>query len=329
MSTSRNRAPRNGNRGPVQDALNPHELWLEINGILKDIDKSETKAAINRNNIMDGEEKLAAKKESGKAISVAESDTHSALFREGVKISEQQLVRLQDTSFITKLELLRDIRMSNELEAAAEATSTGRGNNSRGSHIEIDGVTDSPGPSSTEGRQVRKFQSTRNNSQPPKAPDDVKSATSESSERVVRPKVVYAVGDKVAFRRKQQIKHSDGKVTEELEWIQGKVNKVIGEGKSRRYEVKDPYYTPETNDGPEFYKSSASQMVPIPVEGSVLEDYEVGKRVLALYPDTSQFYRAEVKGTLNGGTHVQLLFEDELEGVLKTVSRRFTLDHKG
>lgn len=263
------------------------------------------------------------------AISVAETDVHSALFREGVRLSEQQIAKLQDTSFITKLELLRDIRMSNELDAAAEASSTARGSSSRASHIECDGPSDSPGPSPAEVRQVRKLLHSRNSSQPPKASDDVKSTTSESSERMTKTKVVYAVGDKVAFRRKQVIKHSDGKTTEELEWIQGKVIKVIGEGKTRRYEVKDPYYTPESKDGPEVYKSSASQMVPIPVEGANLEVYEVGKRVLALYPDTSQFYRAEVKGTLNGGTHVQLLFEDELEGILKTVERRFTLDHRG
>ncbi|KAI6249826.1 hypothetical protein HI914_01089 [Erysiphe necator] len=329
MSAARNRAPRNGARGAAADALNPQELWLEIVGILKDIDKGEAKAAANRNSIIEGEERLTAKRDSGKTISVAETDLHGALFREGVRLSEQQITKLQDTSFITKLELLRDIRMSNELEAAAETSLTARGSSSRGSHVDCDGPSDSPGLSPAEVRQVRKLASSRNNSQTPKVADDVKSFTSESNERMPKAKVLYAVGDKVAFRRKQQVTHPDGKVTEELEWIQGKVNKVIGEGKSRRYEVRDPYYTPESNDGPEFYKSSASQMVPIPVEGSNLEVYEVGKRVLALYPDTSQFYRAEVKGTLNGGTHVQLLFEDELEGILKTVERRFTLDHKG
>ncbi|POS85205.1 hypothetical protein EPUL_001703 [Erysiphe pulchra] len=328
MSAARNRAPRNGARGAVPDALNPQELWQEIVGILKDIDKGEAKAAANWNSIIEGEERLTAKRGLGKTISVAETDVHSALFREGVRLSEQQIAKLQDTSFITKLELLRDIRMSNELEAA-EASLTSRGSNPRGSHMDCDGPSDSPGLSPAEVRQVRKLAYSRNNSQTPKVADDVKSFTSESNERTSKAKVVYAVGDKVAFRRKQQVTHPDGKVTEELEWIQGKVNKVIGEGKSRRYEVRDPYYTPESNDGPEFYKSSASQMVPIPVEGSNLEVYEIGKRVLALYPDTSQFYRAEVKGTLNGGTHVQLLFEDELEGILKTVERRFTLDHKG
>jgi SAGA-associated factor 29 len=70
-------------------------------------------------------------------------------------------------------------------------------------------------------------------------------------------------------------------------------------------------------------------MVPIPAEGTPLEDYEVGKRVLALYPDTTTFYRAEVKAMLEDGARVQLLFEDEAAGALKIVERRLVLDHKG
>ncbi len=102
---------------------------------------------------------------------------------------------------------------------------------------------------------------------------------------------------------------------------------MIGEGKFRRYDVEDPF--PENNASSVIYKSSASQMVPIPPEGSPLEDYEIGKRVLALYPDTTTFYRAEVKAMLDGGASVQLLFEDEAAGELKIVTRRFVLDHKG
>lgn len=67
MSAARNRAPRNGARGAAADALNPQELWLEIVGILKDIDKGEAKAAANRNSIIEGEERLTAKRDSGKS----------------------------------------------------------------------------------------------------------------------------------------------------------------------------------------------------------------------------------------------------------------------
>jgi SAGA-associated factor 29 len=69
-------------------------------------------------------------------------------------------------------------------------------------------------------------------------------------------------------------------------------------------------------------------MVPIPVEGSRLDNYEIGRSVLALYPETTTFYKAEVKATLEGGAKVQLLFVDETAGELKEVARRFVLDHK-
>jgi SAGA-associated factor 29 len=133
---------------------------------------------------------------------------------------------------------------------------------------------------------------------------------------------VYAKDEEVAFKRKVA-----GGKPDEQDWILGRVVRVIGEGKSRRYEVQDPF--PDEGSVNPLFKSSASQMVPIPPEGTALEDYEVGKRVLALYPDTTTFYRAEVKAMLDGGARVQLLFEDEAAGALKIVERRFVLDHKG
>lgn len=96
------------------------------------------------------------------------------------------------------------------------------------------------------------------------------------------------------------------------------------------YDVQDPF--PEgaaTKPGEFTYKSSASQMVPIPAAGTPLGDYEVGRAVLALYPETTTFYRAEVKAMLDNGANVQLLFEDEAAGALKVVERRMVLDHKG
>jgi len=191
--------------------------------------------------------------------------------------------------------------------------------------MEFDGPSDSPNPSPAENKQVRKFGgASRTSSQPPTRPD---TAPSESSERATKPKIVYAEGEEVAFKRK--IPPGSEKPGEpSQDWIQGKVVKVIGEGKSRRYEVQDI-----DPDAGTTYKSSASQMAPIPAEGSNLEDYEVGRHVLALYPETTTFYRAEVRAmiqpTAEHGAKVQLLFEDEAAGALKIVDRRFVLDHKG
>lgn len=47
-------------------------MWVEILSHIKDIDKGEAKAAANRENIIEGEERLAAKRDVGKGI----HDTH-------------------------------------------------------------------------------------------------------------------------------------------------------------------------------------------------------------------------------------------------------------
>jgi SAGA-associated factor 29 len=224
-----------------------------------------------------------------------------------------------------KLSILLAVVRHNE-EAAETPVQAGRSGNNRSSAIDFDGPSDSPGPS-VENRHVRKVGTSRTSSQPPRPSESTRGDATpiETSERQEKkPKVVFAVGEEVAFKRK-----IPGKMDEQ-DWIQGIVTRVIGEGKSRRYDVQDPF--PEgaaTKPGEFTYKSSASQMVPIPPAGTPLGDYELGKAVLALYPETTTFYRAEVKAMLDGGANVQLLFEDEAAGALKIVERRMVLDHKG
>lgn len=248
------------------------------------------------------------------------------MYREQVRISDNQKAYIGSDSsngLLQNIGILMAVVRSNEEK---EESATGRGSTSRDSHsrsaMEFDGPSDSPGPSPAENRIRKVGAGGRTSSQPPRN-QDVAARTdgpTEPAERnISKPKIVYAIGDEVAFKRKSG---------EELDWIQGIVTRVIGEGKSRRYEVRDPYPDDKTLDT--VYKSSASQMAPIPPPGSKLEDYEVGKRVLALYPTTSTFYRADVKRMLEGGSKVELLFEEEIEGEQeKMVDRRLVLDHKG
>lgn len=255
-------------------------------------------------------------------------DTLDSLYREQVKIAEEQKAFLAENKALMeeKLSILLGVVRHNE-EAAEAPAPAGRSGNSRSSAMDFEGPSDSPGPSSAENRHVRKVGAGRTSSQPPRAPDTSRGDATpvEVVERAgTKPKIVFAVGEEVAFKRK-----IPGKMDEQ-DWIQGIVTRVIGEGKSRRYDVQDPF--PEgaaTKPGEFTYKSSASQMVPIPREGTPLGDYEVGKAVLALYPETTTFYRAEVKAMLDNGANVQLLFEDEAAGALKIVERRMVLDHKG
>jgi SAGA-associated factor 29 len=129
---------------------------------------------------------------------------------------------------------------------------------------------------------------------------------------------VYCFGDEVAFNRKIP------GIANLQDWILGKVTRVIGEGKSRRYEIQDPF--PDAGSTNALYRSAPSRMVPIPAEGTILKDYEPGRRVLAQYPNKTTFYPAEVREMLNEGVRVHFSFEDP--NFTHIVERRLVLDHK-
>jgi len=223
-------------------------------------------------------------------------------------------------AIIEPTSVLQGLVTHNEATQEAKPARPSASRDSRPGLETFDGPSDSPGPSSAENKHIRKANSGRTSSQPPRDRDEKDDREPSNSSR---PKVFFALGAEVAFKPKIP------GATEEHDWIQGIVTKVIGEGKSRRYDVQDPFPDEQTGKPGESYRSSASSMVPIPASGTVLQDYEVGKRVLALYPETTTFYRADVKAMLEGGAKVQLLFEDEPAGLQKIVDRRFVLDHKG
>ncbi|KAI9054403.1 hypothetical protein LZ554_001565 [Drepanopeziza brunnea f. sp. 'monogermtubi'] len=235
-----------------------------------------------------------------------------AYYRELVKINEEQTALANENR--ERITVLMTLVKRKEEETPQ---SSARNASSRSSGLEFDGPSESPGPSPAENR-ARKMGGSRTSSQPPRSNTD---GASETNERVVKPKIVYSLKEEVAFKRKVP-----GGKPEDQDWIQGEVVRVIGDGKSRRYEVKDIDPEAAASVNP-FYKSSASQMVPIPPEGATLGTYEVGKQVLALYPQATTFYRAEVKSTIDGGARVLVLFDEE--DVEKPVARRFVLDHKG
>lgn len=56
---------------------------------------------------------------------------------------------------------------------------------------------------------------------------------------------------------------------------------------------------PEPDDAGEHsrYRAGASALIPIPRSADGLPPYPAGKQVLARYPETTTFYRAEVMGT--------------------------------
>lgn len=93
-----------------------------------------------------------------------------------------------------------------------------------------------------------------------------------------------------------------------------------------RYDVQDP----EPNENGEqgaVYKTTAASLIPIPQVGSTLPSFLVGKQVLARYPDTTTFYRAEVMGSKKDV--YRLKFEGEEDDKEMEVDKRFVLDIPG
>lgn len=113
-------------------------------------------------------------------------------------------------------------------------------------------------------------------------------------------------GSQVAFRLR---KYKGG----EEEWIQCEVTKVFAEG--LRYEVQDP--EPDENNNPgQTYRASIKDLTviqPSTVPFSQLPVFPPGSIVLARYPETTTFYKAEVTGLKRDGLKYRLRFEGEEE----------------
>ncbi|KAF2087348.1 hypothetical protein K490DRAFT_65740 [Saccharata proteae CBS 121410] len=119
------------------------------------------------------------------------------------------------------------------------------------------------------------------------------------------------VGTEVFYRNKQ--KNTEG------EGILCQITSVIGEGKQRRYwrlssssffffiffhlppnnyEIIDSDPDPPTP--PQPYRASVSALIPIPITNAGLSELPLRKNVLALYPSTTTFYKAEVVASRPG-----------------------------
>jgi SAGA-associated factor 29 len=96
---------------------------------------------------------------------------------------------------------------------------------------------------------------------------------------------------------------------------------------------------PDPPTPPQPYRASVNHLVAIPPKpaNTTLPDLKTGKQVLALYPGTTTFYRAEVVAPWSGkeelkdqeGNMVRLRFEGEDEADREmSVERRYVLPEK-
>jgi len=110
-------------------------------------------------------------------------------------------------------------------------------------------------------------------------------------------------GRKVAFRpvSKKGVVGPDGKKEDGEEWILASVRRCINQDKNR-YEVQDADPTEDGQPGP-CYNTTLRNLIPLPDPTSPLGDpthpasyetFQLGATVMAQYPDTTTFYRAEV-----------------------------------
>ncbi|RKU49581.1 SAGA HAT/Core module component [Coniochaeta pulveracea] len=197
---------------------------------------------------------------------------------------------------------------------------------------DFDGAGDSPVPSPM-GNHTRKLGSVAGSagtrdSVPPRGDQDtsekgdsVPPDTMPNAASIARSKILYNKGQEVAFKPKP------ANPTDVTDWYLGRVIQVTGEGKSRRYKVQDADPDVPAEERTEF-RTSANSMIGVPEAGADLKPRSKGEIVLALYPDSTTFYKAEVISTDAATGKVNLRFEgEENSGTLQVVERRFVLDY--
>ncbi|MCJ1451346.1 hypothetical protein MMC28_001682 [Mycoblastus sanguinarius] len=324
-------AARNRPRGGLvkEDLSDAHEERNMWNQIVTDIKKLRTTHARAAEVA-----KLQVEKEKnmGSSPTVKEIDELAALYSEGNHLAEieQKMLNEEPSDVIKNIGILKALRQFSETESARPSQAPLKSRNPKRQKVETDGAADSPIPAPNQPTPsvvlpAARIKDTtikvRAGSVP--ATREVKQEPAvkveEGSEGIKGPAVErggkFFVGAEVAY--KQAKAREDGS-----QWIQCNITSFSGEGNKKRYEVQDP--EPDENGAPgQVYKTSAAALIAIPGPDAALPDFPVGKQVLARYPETTTFYRAEVTGVKKDV--YRLRFEDDQNQEME-VGRRFVLD---
>ncbi|KZF19626.1 hypothetical protein L228DRAFT_285573 [Xylona heveae TC161] len=317
-------AARNRPRGLVkEDVADAHEernMWNQIVTDMKKLKALHARAAEVSKLIVETEERLA---EQG-TPTVAEIDSLQHLYREGLKLAEeeQKILKEEPNDVVKNISILTALRSASETDPPRSSNPLKPRNPKR--RLETDGAGDSPGPSSGTSSAGQRFKGSNGRSTSVPFGREGREVTVKLEDGAETPKNPFAekygqlvVGADVAYKQ-SKAKGVEG------DWIQCNISAVLGEGNKRRYEVQDA--APEDNGAPAAtYKTSAASLIVIPAQGTPLPEYPKGKQVLALYPDTTTFYRAEVMRTKNNTCVLKFEGEDEINKEME-VDRRFVLD---
>ncbi|PWY77518.1 SAGA complex component [Aspergillus heteromorphus CBS 117.55] len=342
-SSSSDKMSRNRPRGPPvprDNGLAANEETDMWNKILQDLRKAKEKNDKQKalaEQISALNEKIG--RDGGKP-SLSEHNQLDSLYRQMLKLCEDERAILQDepSDVIKNLGLLTALRQASEAEAPPNraADRAAALSKSRKKRNDLDGsATDSPGPSGSAlsdkvGRIKGSAQrSTSVSSTQFRDGRDIRDSGvyvkieegSESTKGTIAERSGHLVmGAEVVF------KHNKNKQGVEGEGIQCIIKGITGDGLKKRYDVQDP----EPNENGEqgaVYKTTAASLIPIPRIGTTLPSFSLGKQVLARYPDTTTFYRAEVMGSKKDA--YRLKFEGEEDDKEMEVDRRFVLDIPG
>ncbi|KAI1162868.1 hypothetical protein F5B18DRAFT_662171 [Nemania serpens] len=321
----------NQRRGPSRNTdIGQHgeelAIWRDVRGQLPNLLDMINQSSANVT-AMHEQDKLCAEKKRNDALNLEDLDKFDQLARQGVKLNEATALAISDK--MEKVRVLRAIALANE---AAQETNASRQGGQRKDPWDFN-PDDSPMPSPNASVSRRMGggggnKGERSDSVPPKMPDrSTPAAKAGSAEpqpgpsNPMRTKQIFAKDDEVAFKPKPT-------GNELTDWILGIVQEVRGEGKSRRYRVLDADFDENQNHHQKDFRTSASSMILIPKEGTVLPPLEGGKIVLALYPNTTTFYKAEVMG-MDGTEKVNLKFEgEESSNTMQAVTRRHVVEYR-
>ncbi|KAF2822146.1 hypothetical protein CC86DRAFT_330946 [Ophiobolus disseminans] len=339
--------------GQIKDEFDEERaLWNQIRADARRIDLLMKESDDVQRKILDLETDQNARVARGDAPSSRIDSELETLLRENIKITNQlsSMLKTTDSSgndICAQLELLSALRNADDAapSSASRATSVGHNKAGRDRHGKrkltdnVDDresmVADSPGGpspkvviSSQKDRLVAKSGGSRAGSVPAAREASAKLEDDKDDSGKDLSKTRLLPSTEVLYRDPKKRTNTEG------EGILCRVTSVIGEGKQRRYEIIDADPDPPTPSIP--YRASVNHLVPIPAPSAnlTLPDLSRGKNVLALYPGTTTFYKAEVvaswrreEGEVGGVENlVQLKFEGEDEADREmSVERRYVL----
>ncbi|KAB8346278.1 hypothetical protein FH972_023322 [Carpinus fangiana] len=279
-----------------EDIADESGLWNSIVEKIRRCRDLNEEYQTSRSELVEAQEKLGDAEPNSE--NVATLERMEKLHREGIKIAEEEIrVLLEEPDDLLKnLDTLVSVRAAFEIDPPRQPTNGKPRNNKR--RLDTDVPIDSPAPTpevttpAPNARLVTKGTS-RSGSV---AATSIKSETSADTEEKQNKLVV---GAEVLHRTR---KNQDGY------GLLCKIINIIGEGKQRKYEIQDDQ--PEVGKDPDPpYKVSYRELVPIPASSKDLPNIAKGTAVLAVYPDTSVFYKAEVLRMTKD--HCRLRFEGE------------------